>query len=83
MLHIYIYDISHLRVKNTFGEVAPTCFGLHIRPSSGGAHAVLCAVTRLDPADVRSLIVCVVCGYMSLPSVRMCVLSSCPGEVCS
>ena len=49
----------------------------------GGAHAVLCAVIRLDPADVRSLIGCVVCGCMSLPSVCMYVLSSCPGEVWS
>jgi len=66
-----------------FGEVAPTCFALPIRPSSGSAHAVLCAVTRLDAADVCSLIVCVVCGRMSLPSVCMCVRSCCPGEVWS
>jgi hypothetical protein len=46
-----------------------------------GAHAILCAVTRLDSADVCLLIVCVVCGRMSLPSVCMYVLSSCPGEV--
>ena len=64
-------------------QVAPTCFGLPIRPSSGGAHAVLCAVTRLDSADVRLLIDCVVCGCMSLPSVCMYVLRSCLGEVWS
>ena len=52
-----------------FGGVAPTCFGLPIRPSSGGAYAVLCAVTRSDSADERSLIVCVVCGCMLMPSV--------------
>jgi len=40
-----------------FGEVAPTCFVLPIRPFSGGAHALLCKVTRLGSADVRSLIV--------------------------
>jgi len=66
-----------------FGEIAPTCFGLPIRPSSGGAYAVLRAVTRFGSADVRSLIVCVECGCMSLPSVCMYILSSCPGGVWS
>jgi hypothetical protein len=46
-----------------------------------GAHIVLSAVSSLYSADVRSLIVCVVYGCMSLPSVCMYVLSSCPGEV--
>ena len=90
--HALIYILKHQFIlilktlKNSlkhFGEVVPTCFGLPIRPSSGGAHAVLCAVTRLEPADVRSLIVCVVCGRMPLPSVCMYVLRSCPGEVWS
>ena len=54
-------------------ELPPTCFGLPIRPSSGSEHAVLGAVTRSDSADVRSLIVCMVCGCMSMPSVCVCV----------
>jgi len=49
-----------------FGGVVPTCFGLPIRPSSGGAYAVPCAVIRSDFADVPSLIVCVVCGAVGL-----------------
>ena len=48
-----------------------------------GRAYLLCAVTRLDSADVRLLIVFVVCGCMSLPSVCMCVLSSCSGAVWS
>jgi len=56
-----------------FGGVSPTCFGLPIKPSSGGAYAVLCAVTKSDSVDVRSLIVCVVRGCMSMSSVCVCV----------
>ena len=83
ILRCTAYQISRLKnLLKQFGGVAPpTCFGLPIRPSSGGAHAVLCAVTRSDSADVCSLVICVVCSRMSLPSVCMYVLSSCPGEV--
>jgi hypothetical protein len=42
-----------------------------------GAHAVLCAVTTLDSADVRSLFVYVVRGHMSLPSVCLFVCLLC------
>jgi hypothetical protein len=56
-----------------FSEVAPTCFGPYVRPSSGGSRAVLCAVTKFDSVDVRSLCVCAVCVCMSLPSVCVCV----------
>jgi len=38
-------------------KVTPTCFGPLIRPSPGGAYALLYAVTRLSSADLRSLIV--------------------------
>jgi hypothetical protein len=47
-------------------------FGLFIRPSSGGTHAVLCALTRLDTADVRSLIV----WYVALCHCRRFVYMS-------
>ena len=66
-----------------FSEVAPTCFGPYLCPSSGGSWALLCAVTKLVSVDVRSLCVCAVCGHMSLPVVCMCVWSSCPGEIWS
>jgi hypothetical protein len=60
------------RLKKPFSDVTPTCFGPLIRPSSGGSYAVLCAVTGLGSADLRSLIVCAVCGCMCLSSV-LCV----------
>ena len=34
---------------------------------------MLCAVTKLNSVDVRSLCVWAVCGRMSLPSVCVCV----------
>jgi hypothetical protein len=47
---------------------------------------VLCAVTKLNSIDVRSLCSCTVCGRMSLPSVlcvraraRACVCVRAPG----
>ena len=79
---MHLYTLKHqLRLtfktlkkllKKPFSDVTPTCFGPLIRPSSGGSYAVLCAVTRLGSADLRSLIVYAVCGCMCLSSV-LCV----------
>ena len=55
-----------------FGEVTTTCFGLLIRPSSGGSYAVICAVTRFVPLIcVRWLFVqCgAVCAYRQVVCV--------------
>jgi len=41
---------------------------LPIRPSSGGPYAVLCAVTIMSSADLRSLSVYLVCGRMCISS---------------
>jgi len=45
-----------------------------IRPSSGGAHAVLCVITELDPADVRSLnIFCSIWLYVIAVCLYVCL----------
>ena len=90
--HAHIYTLKHQftlilktlkSILKHFSKVAATCFGTYLRPFSEGSWAVLCAVTKLNSVDVRSLCVCTVCGRMSLLSVCMCVWSCCPGEIWS
>jgi len=58
-------------LKNISVEVTPTYFGPLIRPSWGGAYAILSAVTRLSSADLLSLIV--LCGmWLYVLIVSLC-----------
>jgi len=79
LMHLYTLEhqltLTFKTLKNClkhFSDDTPTCFGPLIRPSSGGSYAVLCAVTRLGSADLRSLVFYAVCGCMCLSSV-LCV----------
>jgi hypothetical protein len=72
--HVHMYTLKHQfmlifkilkSMLKHFSEVAPTCFGPCVWPFSGGSRSALCALTKLDFVDLRSLFVCAVCGRMS------------------
>jgi hypothetical protein len=65
----------------TLYKTRPYMFwSIYIWSSSGCSWAVLCAVTKLNSMDVRSLCSCIVCCRMSLSSVVfVCVCVCVPG----
>jgi len=55
----------------------PTCFGPFYSTIHRGPYAVLCAVTIVSSADLRSLNISLVCGCMCVSSICVCAWCCC------